>query len=69
MELNLLINPWVDSHTCVRLGSSDAATAAGSLALLRPRTAVAVAVAVAAAAAAVVARRATGVRWPYEDHL
>jgi hypothetical protein len=67
MELNLLINPWVDSHTCVRLGSSDAATAAGSLALLRPRTAVAVAV--AAAAAAVVARRATGVRWPYEDHL
>jgi len=51
------------------LGSSDAATAAGSLALLRQRTAVAVAVAVAAAAAAVVARRATGVRWPYEDHL
>ena len=67
MELNLLINPWVDSHTCVRLGSSDAATAAGSLALLRQRTAVAVAV--AAAAAAAVARRATGVKWPDRDHL
>ena len=67
MKLNLLINPWVDSRACVGLGSSDAATAAGSLALLRQRTAVAVAV--AAAAAAVVARRATGVRWPYEDHL